>query len=187
MTASSAELRQRAFNIIKSKSFFRGEVTLASGQKSDHYFDMKPSMFEPEGVDVLARMILERIDGARADLVGGLEMGAVPLIAPISLISYQAGKPIPGFFVRKNVKEHGTKKRIEAVKDVVGKRVVIVEDVTTTGQSAMQAIQQLQEAGAEIVMVISVVDRQSGAAEFFKAQGLRFESLFEASEFLKAA
>lgn len=183
----TADLRQRAFDIIKTKSFFRGEITLASGQKSDHYFDMKPAMFEPEGVDALARLILETIAGLNVDLVGGLEMGAVPLIAPISLLSYQQGKPIPGFFVRKTVKEHGTKKRIEAVKDVSGKRVVIVEDVTTTGGSAMQAIQQLRDAGAEIVMVISVVDRQSGARDFFKAQGLRFESLFEASAFLNAA
>lgn len=178
--------RTRAFEIIREKSFVRGEVTLASGQKSDHYFDMKPSMFDPEGANLLSRLILDRIAGLEVDYIGGLEMGAVPLIAPLAMLSGLQGRPIPGFFVRKAQKEYGARKLIEGVKDLAGKRVVVVEDVTTTGESAMKAIRQLKDAGADIVLVLSVVDRQSGAAKLYADAGIPFQSLFSASDFLNS-
>jgi orotate phosphoribosyltransferase len=180
-----ADARARLFDIIKSKSFVRGHVVLASGKESDHYFDMKPSMFDPEGADLLAELIFARLDGIEADIVGGLEMGAVPLITPISIASRRAGRPLPGFFVRKTVKDHGTRKLVEGVKDVAGKRVVIVEDVTTTGGSAMKAAEALTEAGASIALVISILDREEGAAKLYADAGIPFQSLFKASEFLK--
>lgn len=178
--------RKRAFEIIREKSFVRGEVTLASGQKSDHYFDMKPSMFDPEGAHRLSRLILDRIADLEVDYIGGLEMGAVPLIAPLAMLSGLQGRPIPGFFVRKAQKEYGARKLIEGVKDLAGKRVVVVEDVTTTGESAMKAIRQLKDAGADIVLVLSVVDRQSGAAKLYADAGIPFQSLFTASDFLNS-
>lgn len=178
--------RTRAFEIIREKSFVRGEVTLASGQKSDHYFDMKPSMFDPEGAHLLSRLILDRIADLEVDYIGGLEMGAVPLIAPLAMLSGLQGRPIPGFFVRKAQKEYGARKLIEGVKDLAGKRVVVVEDVTTTGESAMKAIRQLKDAGADIVLVLSVVDRQSGAAKLYADAGIPFQSLFTASDFLNS-
>jgi len=178
--------RTRAFEIIREKSFVRGEVTLASGQKSDHYFDMKPSMFDPEGAHRLSRLILDRIADLEVDYIGGLEMGAVPLIAPLAMLSGLQGRPIPGFFVRKAQKEYGARKLIEGVKDLAGKRVVVVEDVTTTGESAMKAIRQLKDAGADIVLVLSVVDRQSGAAKLYADAGIPFQSLFTASDFLNS-
>ena len=94
------------------------------------------------------------------------------------------GRPIPGFFVRKTVKDHGTKKLIEGTGDLSGKSVVIVEDVTTTGQSAMQAVSALREAGAKIALVISIVDRQQGAVELYKEAGIAFQSLFTSGDFL---
>lgn len=175
----------RLYEIIKSKSFVRGHVVLASGKESDHYFDMKPSMFDPEGADLLADLIFERIAGVEADIVGGLEMGAVPLITPISIASRRAGRPLPGFFVRKTVKDHGTKKLVEGLRDVAGKRVVIVEDVTTTGCSAMKAVEALTAAGATITLVISILDREEGASNLYASAGIPFQSLFTASEFLK--
>src|SRR5690606_34049527 len=98
-----ANARARAFELIKQKSFIRGDVTLASGAKSDHYFNMKPTMFDPEGAKALSELILDRLTGVKADYIGGLEMGAVPLIGPIALLSGLKGRPIPGFFVRKAV------------------------------------------------------------------------------------
>ena len=178
------QARQRVFEIINAKSFARREVTLASGKKSDHYFDLKPTMFDPEGATLLAELIAGRLEGIKADFVGGLEMGAVPLISPISILSLKNGRPIPGFFVRKTVKDHGTKKLIEGTGDLSGKSVVIVEDVTTTGQSAMQAVSALREAGAKIALVISIVDRQQGAVELYKEAGIAFQSLFTSGDFL---
>ena len=113
-------------------------------------------------------------------------MGAVPLITPISIVSRRAGRPLPGFFVRKTVKDHGTKKLVDGLSDVKGKRVVIVEDVTTTGGSAMKAVEALTAAGAMITLVISILDREEGAAALYEKAGIPFQSLFKASEFLNA-
>lgn len=181
---SPADARARLYDIVKSKSFVRGYIVLASGKESDHYFDMKPSMFDPEGAELLAELIYARLAGVEADIVGGLEMGAVPLITPISIVSRRAGRPLPGFFVRKTVKDHGTKKLIDGLSDVKGKRVVIVEDVTTTGGSAMKAVEALTAAGAVITLVISILDREEGAAALYENAGIPFQSLFKASEFL---
>jgi orotate phosphoribosyltransferase len=178
--------RARLYDIVKAKSFVRGHVVLASGKESDHYFDMKPSMFDPEGAEILADLIFARIAETDADLVGGLEMGAVPLITPISIVSRRAGRPLPGFFVRKTVKDHGTKKLIDGLSDVKGRRVAIVEDVTTTGGSAMKAVEALTAAGATIVLVISILDRQEGAEKLYADAGIPFASLFKASDFLNA-
>ena len=183
---NAADARARLFDIIKSKSFVRGHVVLASGKESDHYFDMKPSMFDPEGAELLAELLYARIASVDGDIVGGLEMGAVPLITPISIASRRAGRPLPGFFVRKTVKDHGTKKLVEGLSDVKGKRVVIVEDVTTTGGSAMKAVEALTAAGATIVLVISILDREENAKKIYADAGIPFASLFKASEFLKA-
>src|SRR6266581_2236982 len=96
-------VRARAFKIIKEKSFSLGDFVLASGKRSKYYLDMKPAMFSPEGSSILAELILERIEDLDVHYVGGLEMGAVPLISVINMVSFQRRKPIPGFFVRKHI------------------------------------------------------------------------------------
>ncbi|WP_072396350.1 orotate phosphoribosyltransferase [Hyphomicrobium sp. CS1GBMeth3] len=178
--------KTRLFEIIKSKSFVRGHVVLASGKESDHYFDMKPTMFDPEGAELLAELIFADIARTDADIVGGLEMGAVPLITPVSIAARRAGRALPGFFVRKTVKDHGTKKLVEGLSGVGGKRVAIVEDVTTTGGSAMKAVEALKAAGATIALVISILDREEGATKLYADAGIPFASLFKASEFLSS-
>ncbi|HXF52908.1 MAG TPA: orotate phosphoribosyltransferase [Hyphomicrobiaceae bacterium] len=185
MKQDLSESRARAFAIIKQRSFRRGRVKLASGKESEYYLDLKPTMFHPEGAGLLARLVLHRLEGVDVDLIGGLEMGAVPLIATVVMCSGEAGRPLPGFFVRKNVKDHGTRRLVEA-NEVAGKKVVVLEDVTTTGESAMAAVRAARDAGASVVLVLSVVDRQEGATEFFRKQGISFSHLFTADEFLKA-
>ena len=185
MTPGRLDARARLFEIIKERSLVRGRVVLASGKVSDHYFDMKPTMFDPEAAELLSELILARLEGVAVDYVGGLEMGAVPLITPIAIASRRAGRPMPGFFVRKAVKDHGTKRLVEGVSDVRAKRVAIVEDVTTTGASAMKAVEALREAGATIPLVISILDREEGAGQLYAGAGIPFQSLFKASEFLK--
>jgi len=183
---SSPHARARLYDIVKAKSFVKGHVVLASGKESDHYFDMKPSMFDPEGAELLAELIFAEIAKTDADIVGGLEMGAVPLITPISIASRRAGRPLPGFFVRKTVKDHGTRKLVEGLADVKGRHVAIVEDVTTTGGSAMKAVEALKAEGASIALVISILDREEGAARLYADAGIPFRSLLKASEFLKS-
>jgi orotate phosphoribosyltransferase len=178
--------RQKLFAILKEKAFRRGRITLASGRESDFYFDMKPAMLDPEGAALMAELILQEIQDVKADCVGGLEMGAVPLIAPVAMRSLDFGRRLPGFFVRKAVKDHGTKKRVDG-NDIAGKSVVILEDVTTTGGSAMDAVKAVTEAGAKVALVISILDRGEGAADLYAEAGIPFKSLFRAEEFLAAA
>ncbi len=182
--------RLRALSLIRERSFFRARITLASGKESDFYFDMKPSMLHPEGANLLAELILEKLGGMAVDYVGGLALGAIPLIGPVSMLSHVRGRGIPGFFVRKDVKDHGTRRKVDGLapgETLAGKKVAILEDVTTTGGSAMIAAQAARDAGAEIAMVLSVVDRQEGAREFFAAHGIRFDAVFTAGEFLNGA
>ena len=185
MTANidTSELRNKLFMLLRERAFKRGRVILASGKESDYYFDMKPAMLDPDGAALMAELILYEIQEVSADAVGGLEMGAVPLIAPVAMKSPDFGRYLPGFFVRKAVKDHGTKKRVDG-NDIDGKSVVILEDVTTTGGSAMDAVQVVKAAGAEVALVISILDRSQGASELYAEAGVPFKSLFKAEEFL---
>ena len=176
--------REMLFALLKAKAFRRGKVILASGRESDYYFDMKPAMLDPDGAALMAELILQQIQGVSADCVGGLEMGAVPLIAPVAMQSRKFGRPLPGFFVRKTVKDHGTKKRVDG-NDITGKTVIILEDVTTTGASAMDAVKAVTEAGAKVALVISILDRGEGAADLYAKAGIPFKSLFTAEQFLR--
>jgi len=185
MSSDKTAARDRAFEIIRTKSFARGTFVLTSGKESSFYLDMKPSMFDPEGANLISQMILDRIEGLNADFVAGLEMGAVPIVVSVTTLSY-ARKPLPGFFVRKAAKDHGTRRKIEAAGDLTGKRVVILDDVTTTGGSAMKAAEAVTEAGGTVVLVLSVVDREEGAEAFYKERGIPFASLFKVGEFLAA-
>lgn len=180
------ERRNKLFVLLQARAFRRGRIVLASGKESDYYFDMKPAMLDPDGADLMADLILHELEGIEADLIGGLEMGAVPLIAPVAMKSPAHGRYLPGFFVRKAVKDHGTKKRVDG-NDISGKTVVIVEDVTTTGGSAMDAVQAVRDAGAKVSLVISILDRGEGAAALYEQAGVPFKSLFKADEFLNAA
>jgi orotate phosphoribosyltransferase len=182
------ETRARLADIIFRRSFGRGEITLASGRKSDFYFNLKPTMLDPEGAALLAELTLDALANDNADYVGGLEMGAVPIAGAIAQLSYLKGKPLPAIFVRKKPKEHGAKLAVEGLakgETLAGKRVVVVEDVTTTGGSALKAVEAVRDAGGEVALVFTMVDREEGADEAFKEAGLPFRSLFRAVEFLK--
>lgn len=185
---SKSASRARLIEIIRKRSFGRGEITLASGRKSDFYFNLKPTMLDPEGAALLAELTYEALKDDDLDYIGGLEMGAVPLAGAVAQISWLKGHPIAAFFVRKKPKEHGARLAVEGLaknETLKGKRVVIVEDVTTTGDSALKAVEAVREAGGEVVLVLTMVDRQEGAVENFAKAGLPFRWLFQASEYLK--
>ncbi|MBX9659063.1 MAG: orotate phosphoribosyltransferase [Nitrospiraceae bacterium] len=180
------EMRSTAYELIRSKSFILGKRKLSSGKESNHYFDMKRSMLDPRGANILASLIFDLLPDTRIDYVGGLELGAVPLIGPLVMLSYNKGRPIPGLIVRKKPKEHGTERLVEGADDLRGKNVVVVDDVTTTGGSAMKSIKALQAEGANVVLIISILDREEGATELYEREGLAFNPLFKASQFLNA-
>ena len=187
--ADVSDVRSKLFELIKTRSFGRGRIVLASGRVSDFYFDMKPTMLRPDGAAWLAELMLRELDDWAAEYIGGLEMGAVPLVAVLAQLSFLKGRPVPAFFVRKRAKEHGAKKLVEGLarsESLQGKKVAIIEDVTTTGDSARQAVEAVRGEGAEVVLVLSIVDRLEGAAAAFHAAGLPFRSLFTAAEFLSS-
>ena len=176
--------RARLHRIIANRSFGRGDVTLASGRKSDFYFNLKPTMLNPEGAALLAELTFDALKDGKYDYVGGLEMGAVPIAGAIAQLSWINGHPIAAFFVRKKPKDYGAKAQVEGLtkdESLNGKRIVIVEDVTTTGGSALKAAEAIREAGGEVALVLTMVDREEGATETFKQAGLPFKSLFKAS------
>lgn len=185
---SRSASRARLADIIRKRSFGRGEITLASGRKSDFYFNLKPTMLDPEGAALLAELSLDALKDDKIDYIGGLEMGAVPIAGAIAQLSWLKGHPIAAFFVRKKPKEHGARLAVEGLakgESLAGKRIVIVEDVTTTGGSAIKAVDAVKDAGGEVVLVFTMVDRDEGATEAFAEAGIPFRALYKAGEFLK--
>jgi len=182
-----ADKRRRLIAIIKARSFQSGaEMKLVSGRTSSFYFNMKPTMLHPEGAYLIGSLIVEAVKGRRVDMVGGLEMGAVPVATAVAAVSHAGGAPLAAFFVRKQAKEHGTRSLVEGLakgETMAGKRVVIVEDVTTTGGSAMKAVEAVRADGAEIAAVVTIVDRHEGAKEAFKAAGIEFIPLLTVDDF----
>jgi orotate phosphoribosyltransferase len=177
----------RLIEVVRRRSYGTGvEIKLASGRTSNFYFNMKPTMLDPEGAHLLALLVVDALRTLDVDMVGGLEMGAVPIAAAVAAVSHAEGHPLPAFFIRKQTKDHGTKSLIEGLpkgQSLTGKRVVILEDVTTTGGSAIKAIEAVKADGAVVLSVITLVDRQEGAAEAFAAAGIPFHPLLTVRDF----
>ncbi len=186
-SASGPSARDRLIQIIKARSFQSGvNVTLSSGRASSYYFNMKPTMLDPEGGYLIGALTLDLLSNDNVRMIGGLEMGAVPLAASIATVSHMQSQPISAFFVRKQAKEHGTRSLIEGLaqgEDIAGQRAVVVEDVTTTGGSALKAVEVVREAGGEVVSVVTIVDRLEGATEAFAAANVPFKALLTLDDF----
>jgi orotate phosphoribosyltransferase len=187
ISLDTASARARLVEIVKARSFQEGpEMRLASGKTSTIYFNMKPTMLDSEGAYLIASLILDHLEGVQADLIGGLEMGAVPIASSVTTLAHTRGRKLPAFFVRKQAKEHGTKSLIEGLgrdETIAGKRVVIVEDVTTTGGSSIKAADAVRQAGGIVVQVITIVDRLDGADEAFAAAEYPFYALLTRADF----
>ena len=178
-----ADKRQKLLEIIARRSLLRGEFRLTSGRSSNFFIDLKKTMFDPEGALLLADLLFAMIRTEDVDCIGGMETGAIPLVAALCLRSWPE-KPLKGFFIRKEAKGHGTDQQVDGLLDS-GSRVIMFEDVTTTGGSALKAVEAVRDAGGEIALVFTMVDREEGAGETFAQAGLPFRSLYKAGEFLK--
>lgn len=161
------EMKIRLAEIIIRKSFQYREnplFTLASGRTSNYYFNCKPTTLDPEGMNLIGNIIFDMLEDSKVTATGGLTLGADPIANAISVISYQRGRPIKSFIVRKEVKAHGTKNKIEGNVNK-GERVAILDDVITTGGSTIAAIEKARDYGLVIDRVITLIDREEGGKE----------------------
>jgi len=160
-------MKERLGEIIIERSFKYREdppFTLASGKKSNYYFNCKPTTLDPEGMNLIGAIVFDMLKDTDITAAGGLTLGADPIANALSVISYQKGKPIKSFIVRKDIKDHGTKSTIEGnVRQ--GEKVAIIDDVITTGASTITAIEQARKEGLNVELVITLIDREEGGKE----------------------
>jgi orotate phosphoribosyltransferase len=176
--------RDALLELIRSESLRRGDFTLASGKKASYYLDCRNVTLHPQGANLVAAGMLDaiRAAGDLPDAVGGMAIGADPITASIITVAGQQGLPLKGFMVRKEAKGHGTGKQVEGPV-VAGQRVVIVEDVITSGGSALRAVDAAREFGLVVERVVAIIDRLAGGEEAFKAKGLELVTLTTIRDF----
>jgi len=166
--------------------FLWGDFTLASGKKSDFYINGKTTTLRPDALNYAARMFLTLLKDAKPDRVGGLTLGADALIGAITCLSFDMNCPMEGFIVRKEPKTHGTAQWIEGPPIVAGQRVAIIEDIVTTGQSALKAVERVRLAAPDVksIGVYALVDRLDGGEACLKEVGLPLHALFTKNDLM---
>jgi orotate phosphoribosyltransferase len=178
--------RERLVQLLRERSFERKRVTLASGRESDFFIDCKQAVLTAEGHALVGLLMFDALDALPpCDAVAGVELGGCPLASAVSLTSYIRGRPLPALYVRKDVKDHGSKRLIEGDRSLVPDlRVTILEDVITTGGSTLKAVDKLRAAGANVTGVVVLVDRLEGGAEAIRATGLPLVSICTRRDFM---
>ncbi|AOX04954.1 orotate phosphoribosyltransferase [Corynebacterium sp. NML98-0116] len=165
--------KARLAELVKELAVVRGKVTLSSGKEADYYVDLRRAMLHHEAAPLIGKLLREMTADLEFDAVGGLTLGADPVA---TAVMHAAGRPIDAFVVRKEAKKHGMQRRIEGP-SIVGKKVLVVEDTTTTGNSPLTAVEAVRAEGAEVVAVATVVDRATGAADALHEAGLDYRFL----------
>lgn len=174
-------MKDRLLSMIVDLSYREGDFTLSSGLKSPFYIDLKPTILHPEGASLFGSLAVEWMveNGLQFDGVGGLTLGADPLVMAVSLAAFQKGILLPATMIRKEAKKHGTSRYIEGVENFKpGSRFLVLEDVVTTGGSSVKAVEILRAEGFQPTHVLSLVDREAGGREKFRELGVGFSSLF---------
>jgi orotate phosphoribosyltransferase len=174
--------KQALIALIREKALEFGDFTLASGKKASFYLDCRRVTLDSAGANLIARGMLDVLGDQLPDAVGGMAIGADPITAAIITVAGQQGKPLRGFIVRKEAKTHGKGRDVEGPVQA-GDRVVIVEDVVTTGGSSLQAIEKVEAAGLHVLGVLAVIDRLEGGAEAFAARGYSLRTLLTIRDF----
>ncbi len=181
--------RDKLFALLFQRSFRYSEeptFKLTSGKMSSFYIDCKKVSLDPEGAFLIGQQIFDRIKQLPVEGVGGMTLGADPIATAVSLVSFLKNKPIPAFIVRKEPKGHGSEQQVEGDLKPQGK-LVVVEDVVTTGGSTVRTLEVLKKAGYTILKVISLIDRKEGGGERITREGAGFESLFTIDDFIREA
>ena len=177
------EARRQLLELIRTEAVIRGQFVLSSGRESPYYVDARRVTLSARGSRLVGRVIWSLIEQDGFDAVGGLTLGADPVVSAVSLSSAESARPVDGLLVRKAPKEHGTGRRVEGPLRE-GMRVLVVEDTSTTGGSALEAVQALTAEGVRVDTVVTLIDREEGARAAVEAEGLRFEAVFTISEIL---
>jgi orotate phosphoribosyltransferase len=180
-TVDLASLRQYLLDLFVRLAYKEGDFLLASGQRSPYYINGKQVTLTAEGALAVGRLLLSLLP-EDSQAVAGLTLGADPIVTAVSVVSAYENRPIPALIVRKEAKGHGTQAYIEGPSLTTGAKVVVLEDVVTTGKSAMLAVERLRAAGYTVEQIIALVDREQGGTEFYQSLGLKFQALFSIQE-----
>lgn len=184
----AAAMKKRLAHILIERSYMEGDFTLASGKKSTYYFDCRQTSLHPEGAWLIGNLFVGMVRDLPVAAVGGMTMGADPLISAASIASHLLGRPLAGLIVRKSIKDHGTGRYIEGLANVsAGDSVAMLEDVVSTGGSVLQACERVRAAGLKVAVICCVLDRGEGGREALEQAGYAVRSIFTRSEFLALA
>lgn len=175
------QVRAALLDLICQYAYKEGDFILSSGQPSRYYINGKLVTLHPEGALATGRLLFAMLP-QDTQAIAGLTLGADPIVSAVSIVSALEKRPIPALIIRKEAKGHGTMAYIEGPTPEPGAKIVVLEDVVTTGASAMKAVNRLKEAGYQVDRVISLVDRLQGGAELYQQQGLKFQAVFTITE-----
>jgi orotate phosphoribosyltransferase len=182
----AAEARARLLDLLRVRAFERKRVVLASGRESDFFIDCKQAVLTAEGHALCGEVMLDAVTALGPCVaVAGVELGGCPLASAVALTSFRRGAPLDAIYVRKDAKDHGSRRQLEGnTRLAAGSRVALLEDVVTTGGSTLKAAAKLREAGYEVVGVVALVDRSEGGREAIETEGLKLAALFTREDFL---
>lgn len=180
-TADLGELRQALLDLLCDVAYKEGDFTLSSGQKSDYYINGKQVTLHAEGGLMVARLMLSMLPET-VGAVGGLTLGADPMVSAISIAGAYENRPVTPLIIRKEAKGHGTRAYIEGPTLPAGSAIAIIEDVVTTGASALKAVERLRDAGYQVRDIFALVDRQQGGKELYEKEELNFKPIFTIEE-----
>lgn len=183
-TADYDSLRRVLLDLIVKYAYVEGDFTLSSGVKSSYYINCKQVTLRAEGALALGRLLFQLLPKDTA-AVAGLTLGADPMVSAVSLVSAIENQSIPALIVRKKPKGHGTQSYIEGPSLAAEAKVVVLEDVVTTGGSALTAVERLQDAGYQVTQILALVDREQGGSELYQSKGIKFQALFSIREIQK--
>ena len=182
---STVDARARLLELLRVRSFARKRVVLASGRESDFFVDCKQTVLSAEGHALVGELLFDAIGPFRPAAVAGVELGGCPLASAVALTSHLRGAPVDAVYVRKDAKDHGSRREIEGdVHLPRGARVALVEDVVTTGGSTLKAAEKLRAAGYEVAGVAALVDRLEGGREAIEAAGLPLVAIYTRRDFI---
>jgi orotate phosphoribosyltransferase len=176
-------MKQELLELLKRDAWYKGEVKLSSGKTSNFYIDVRRVSLSSEGIYLISHLVWEAIKGDDITAIGGPTLGADPIVAGVCMLAHMDKKNLKGFLIRKTPKSHGRQQLIEGKELSKGERVVVIDDVATSGSSLITAIEILQKENIEIVKAVSVIDREEGATENLAKFKCPLVSLFKKSDF----
>ena len=184
-TANAISDKEKLLNILKKEAFFREKITLSSGKQSDYYIDARRVTLSAEGAYLCAKIILDVVKNDSYEAIGGPTLGADPLVGAIAVLSHQAHKPTKTFIIRKAPKAHGKQQQIEGPLLSDGAKVILIDDVATTGKAFLESLEVLKKNNIKPLKAICIVDRNEGAKEALAKEGCPLISIFSIDQFFK--